>query len=130
MFFDILLCFFLIYFGFVDSDLKRKKGQGEWVIQDYFNIYEKKEKIFVTQNLSWTGWNKGKNKAHSHKRSRADMYHIPLCLRKVLLCEGNRSPLTLHDLKEKSRACLQRQEAAELQHQKAPPSPQEVELLV
>lgn len=127
----LIFCFvfFLISFCFVNSDLKRKKkGQGQWVIQDYFNIYEKKEVIFVTQNLSWTGWSKGKNKAHSHKRSHADMYHIPLCLRNVLICQGSRPPLTSHDLKEKSRARLLRQEAAGLQHRKAPSSPQEVEL--
>lgn len=44
--FDILLFLFCFVYGVI-------KGQGQWVIKYYINIYEKRRRWFVIQSLNW-----------------------------------------------------------------------------
>lgn len=56
--FDIL-CFVLFFC------LRHYKGQGQWVIKYYINIYERKRRWFVIQSLKWArGWKSKDDPSH------------------------------------------------------------------
>lgn len=77
-------CFWCFNF-FVLFCLWHFKGQGQWVIKYYINIYERKRRWFVIQNLNWARGGKCKDDpshldrnlnfaSHTHKHTHTQMH--------------------------------------------------------